>query len=296
MATNVTQWKCRVESDQPLTVGDQFTLACDGDAVRFQKEKLSLRRPKDSPYMLRILKVENFNESSLKAVATTYVAGDQPLNVAGYGLTDGEQVIEFAPFTIPVKTVINQETNPEGKPYPAYGPLALSYPLWIWIAIALVGLVLAGIIFRLFRINRQRKAFLNELAAKSTALAPYHQFQKDLRQITRTLPVAQPEQWQPALSEQCIDKLDSSYDWFLAREFKIPAHKWSANLVHGEIKKIDRRLFKHAQKSLEVADRELRRAKKNFARMSLQDFQQLLEIVRKAADTIHLQRGQESLR
>lgn len=294
----VTQWQCRTETTEgkELTVGDLFKLSCSGEPNQLDQAKLSLRRPKENPHALKIVKVESLGESSLEFTVTTYVAANEPIEVVAYGITDGENTIEFNSFNLNTKSVITQENNPEGKPFDAFGPIAASYPIWIWIAIALVALAIVGVIVRMYRISRQRKDFLRELAERSTALAPYHQFQKDLRVITRDLPVSHLEQWQPALAEQTVDKLDSAYRWFLSREFKVPALKWSATLVHNEIRKIDRRLYKQAEQPLLIADRELKRAKKSSAKLSLSDFQQLLEIVRKAADVIHLQRNQESRR
>ncbi len=290
------QWACRAEVGESLTVGDLFKLSCQGEATQLVKEKLSLRRPKEVPYALKILKVESLTDTSVELTATTYMAGDQATPVTGYGITDGVNTVEFESFSLTTKTVINQEENPEGKPFAAFGPMGATYPLWIWIVAAVVLAVIAGFIVRIYRLSRQRKQFLRELAERSTALAPYHQFQKDLRQITRDLPVSHLEKWNAGLAEQMIDKLDSAFRWFLSREFKVPALKWSPTLVHREIRKIDRKLYRQAEQPLLVADRELRRAKKSTGRTSIHDFQQLLEIVRKAADVIHLQRNQESRR
>lgn len=296
MAADVTQWKCNLEGADALTVGDVFSLSCFGPPTQIDQQKIGLRRPKEFPYLLKILKVDELTQTTFKAQATTYTASEKPYDVAGYGITDGQKTIEFVPFRLTVKSVITQENNPENKPFPAYGPVPLSYPLWIWIALAVVGIALVALFFRFFRLGRQRRAFLQELKDRSSALSPYHQFQKELRQIARTLPLSHQEEWQPPVAQKAIESLDSSYRWFLAREFKVPAHQWSANLVHREVKKIDRKLFKKAQKQLEISDRELRRARKNFSIVSLQDFQQLLEIVRKAADLIRSQRTQENLR
>ena len=289
-------WKCQAEAAESLTVGSIFKLSCSGEANQLVREKLSLRRPKEVPYALKILKVESLSETSVDLTATTYMAGEQATPVTGYGITDGENTVEFESFSLATKSVISQEENPEGKPFPAFGPMSASYPLWIWIAVAIVFTIIVGFAVRIYLIAKQRKQFLRELAERSTALAPYHQFQKDLRQITRDLPVTHLENWTAALAEQMIGKLDSAFGWFLSREFKIPALKWSPALVHREIKKIDRRLYRQAEQTLSVADRELRRAKKNSSRTGIQDFQQLLEIVRKAADVIHVQRNQESRR
>lgn len=291
-----TKWECRAEVGESLTVGDLFKLSCSGEANQLVKEKLSLRRPKDVPYALKILKVESLTETSVELTATTYMAGEEATQVTGYGITDGVNTVEFENFSLATKTVISQEENPEGKPFPAFGPMSASYPLWIWIVVAVVLTVIIGIAFRIFVLSRQRKQFLRELAERSTALGPYHQFQKDLRQITRDLPVSHLEKWNPAFAEQMIDKLDLAFRWFLAREFKVPALKWSPTLIHREIRKLDRKLYRQAEQPLLVADRELRRAKKSTGRTTIHDFQQLLELVRKAADVIHIQRNQESRR
>ena len=290
------QWQCRTEVGETLTVGDLFKLTCQGEPVQLVQEKLSLRRPKEFPYALKILKVDALTETSVELTATTYVAGEQATEIAGYAITDGTNVVEFAKFNLATKTVIDQEQNPEGKPFPAIGPMSAAYPLWIWIVMALAFALIAGLLVRIYRLSQQRKQFLRELAERSTALAPYHQFQKDLRQITRDLPVTHLGRWNAELAEQMIDRLDLAFRWFLAREFKVPALKWSHALVHREIRKIDRRLYRQTEQHLTVADRELRRAKKSASRMSIHDFQQLLEIVRKGADVIHLQRNQESRR
>jgi hypothetical protein len=296
MAGKVTQWQCRVEAEGEITVGRPFILSCSGEANQLSRDQLNLRRPKDNPYALRILKIEELQSSNLRILATTYVAGENSHEVYGYAVTDGDNTIEFVPFKIDSKSVITQENNPEGKPFGPFKPVEISYPLWIWIAAAVFAAFLLSVIGRIIYLGHQRKQFLRELNERSTSLGPYHQLQKDLRQITRTLPVSNQALWTREKAAESIQNLETAYSWFLAREFKIPAHKWSAKLVFREIKKIDRKLFKHVELQLRVAGRELRRAKRNAEQNSVGDFQQLLEIVRKAADVIHLHRNQESRR
>lgn len=290
------KWQCRADAPEKLTVGDIFKLSCRGDANQLVQDKLSLRRPKEVPYALKILKVDSLTENSVELTATTYVAGEEATQVTGYGITDGTNVIEFETFSLTTSTVINQQENPEGKPFPALGPMSASYPIWIWITAAVVISIIVGFVMRVYLLARQRKQFLRELAERSTALAPYHQFQKDLRQITRDLPVSHVDRWNAELAEKMIDRLDLAFRWFLSREFKVPALRWSPALVHREIKKIDRKLYRQAEQPLTIADRELRRAKKSSGKTNIHDFQQLLEIVRKSADVIQLHRNQESRR
>lgn len=301
MATATVLWNCNVESSEQITVGSPFTLSCAGEPLQLKRESLNLRRPKENPYALRILNVEELSSTHLKLVATTYIAGKEPLEVTGYAVTDGEGTIEFSPFALNSKSVIAQESQAEPTPYAPYAPVTLSYPLWLWLSLALLVAVIFGAVGRLWYLGYQRKQFLKELQSKSTALGAYHQFQKDLRQITRALPIvhqdqAQQEKWPPAKASQAVQNLQASYHWYLAREFKIPAHKWSANLVQKEIKKQDRKLYRKVESHLQIADRELRSAVRNSSRMSVQDFQQLIELIRKPADVIHLQRKEESRR
>jgi hypothetical protein len=96
------------------------------------------------------------------------------------------------------------------------------------LTIGAVVVLIAAVIYGRLRKQRARKALLERLAAKGTALSPYAEFHKTLRQLTRK---------HPDKPEEYVEQLDASFRYFLTREFIIPADEWPTAVVLKDLKK-----------------------------------------------------------
>jgi len=146
-------WSCTIGALGPgsvapekLTVGAEFLLSCQGPAVALDQAHLALELPKDAQYALRLLAVRGLKDGTAEFVATSWTAGEVKLKPV---LTDGAKHIALGDVQFTVASVIDPQKNPENKAYAPWAPVALVWPFWIWIALALFAvLLLAPIVAR----------------------------------------------------------------------------------------------------------------------------------------------------
>lgn len=302
-----TQWSCQLKEfragvDRPgsttpteLTVGKKFWLVCEGPPLppavssqtTLRREQMRLVLPKQSPYALKILDVAQLGEASAELVATSWQAAE--INLENPILTDGERSIGLGKIALQVQSVITQENNPEQKPYAAWTPAAMSWPLMIWLMIGLlVGLLLAGFTLAGRKVF-QRRRFLIKLKAQPIVATPFVYFNKELRAIVKRLPSVANETWVDQARE-ILTELDRAFRWYLAREFKAAV----IDVDHGEIAK---ELARVAPEMARIHERELRLAVQEISKGLLQpdrltpnDVLQVVELTRTLSDLVERDR------
>jgi hypothetical protein len=282
-------WSCQAAgTEQPLTVGQEFSLSCSGESVPWITDpklgELKLDPPKDNPYALHLLKVNQLSEHDGQFTVTTYMTAEKGTVVAkGFVLTDGQHRVTLSPLELQVKSVITPEKNPERKPYGGIEPMKMVYPLWLWLAFAFLFVGLLSLFIQFFMKRRSHKQFLEELKKKSTALTPYNQFNKELRQLSRQLLSTSDSPWLATLRE--------SFFMYLSREYRIPVLKWSERDVIASIEKTSVAEFQHFEKELRLAFRELEKASRSVNKLTLQDAFQLMELCREGVEKINKERS-----
>ncbi|MCM2281494.1 MAG: hypothetical protein NDI61_06570 [Bdellovibrionaceae bacterium] len=270
--------------EQPLTVGEKFILTCEGATVPLDSQKLTLRLPQAEKYSVRLLRVHSLNENKGVFTATSYRVGEG--QVRDVVLTDGIKSVELRNIDLKLQSSIDPATNPEGKPFAPPVPLAITWPIWLWATIGGVLFLLTSICFMIIRRRTQRKALMAELERHGTALTPYHQFNKDLRQLAREFPMLKPTDWTHSIASRYIDELNRHFRWYLSRQFTVPAFQWSDQLILREIKKRHRAIPKSIRQELRLALRELNKGMGARETLSALDGQQLVELCRKVADDV----------
>jgi hypothetical protein len=267
----------------PITVGQKFLLRCDGPPVALSKEALRLELPKEQRYSLRILETRSLVETQGDFIATTWVGGDQKLE--HIALTDGTKRVSLGPLEIKTSSVITQEKNPENKPFAPWGAQALAWPMYIWTAITIVLAVVALAVWLVVRRSMRRRRLLLELKNHASALSPVNQFNKDLRKITKQIPLGSTS-WESQQSQGYFKELDEAFRWFLARELVVPALRERPRAVVKTVKKTDPKIHKEIRRDLLLALDELDKTIASSKPASVDDAQQLGDLCRKVADQI----------
>ncbi len=293
-----TTWTCTASSmnergepagplSESLTVGDKFHLACEGAAVKLKTDALSLELPKDQKYLLRLLGTRQISETRGEFIATSWIAGEG--KVSNAVLTDGTLRVGLSGIELKVNTVIDPQKNPEMKPAPPWGPASLSWPLWVWASIAIALLVIVlGAAFQT-RGYFRRKRLLKLLEKNPIALTPYNQFNKDLRKLSREIPVS--GEWSQEAEKAFFKELDETLRWFLARELVIPVFDRKPNDIVKTLKKSHRGIYEVLRRDFTIALTESEKALKSSKRISTEDAAQLLELCRTLVTRVHQMKG-----
>lgn len=272
----------------PMTVGEKFVVTCEGDTASLQKEKLILQLPKNEMFTLRLLRVQELTDNRCVLTVTSYKVGASTLKEVA--LSDGTRAIGLDGIRFELSSVVNPQENPEGKMFAPASPVALAWPMWIWLVCGAVLALLALWGLAAFRIRSQRRELLDELARHGTALTPYNQFNKDVRALGRQFPLAQTKAWTPEMATQFIEEVNRCFRWYLAREFIVPAFRWSPDAIIRELRRKHERLYQRIEAELRLALSELSKGLAAREKISALDGQQILDLCRKVADDVQRER------
>ncbi len=282
---DLPKWNCRVEgtpSDEQWTVGETFGLVCEGPTAEFLSTELTFKEDKKSNYRLQVLSVRKQTENELDMLVTSYVP--KPHRFDKLYIQDQKvSVVQVEPFNLIVKSVI---TNPEQKPYGPAGAVALSFPLWLWITMGSV--ILVGVFFGLFRMNRraQMRRVIEELKQHNTALGAFNQFNKDIRTLGRRHIFGDEKGWTEQKKQRYLENLDEVFRMYLLREFYVPALDWNSGLTVRTISKQDKRRFPRYGSELQKFLKELDRAKADAEKLRVHDCQQLTQMAKRVTQAI----------
>lgn len=297
---NMTAWNCRAEyafDDLPdlekssendvmeegvpltkMTVGRKFLLRCQGEPAFFERKNLKLVTAPENQFSLHLLEIRRLDEKSGDFLMTSYRAGTHDFK--GLKLSDGSQTVELAGPAVTVETVLRPQDGKPPQPFGAFGPVVLQWPWVVWAALAaLILVLLAGVFAQIWR-KVKRRRMLEGLKQFQTALQPFDQFNKEVRQLKRRLEFAEAGQaadWSGPLGE-----LEKSIRFYLLREFQLPAHEWSEQEILKDLKKRHRRVFQAAEDDLRMTFRELKKARDGAGKLTPQDLLLLLQLSQKS--------------
>lgn len=284
-----TKWTCAVsgldEAGSPtgsppesLSIGTKFSLACEGPAASLNKDKLSLEVSKENQFALRLLETKSLSDTSAEFVATSWKSGEVKLQ--NPILTDGSSRVALGDIRFTVTSVLKDEKQ---EPYPPWGPLALSWPIWVWIS----ALVFFGLLFFLIwgrvRYAVRRKKLLKALEKNPLAIEPYHQFNKDLRRLARQVP-ALSSAWNENDRRAYLDEIDQALRWYIARTLVVPVLDQPKHEVIRDLNRKHKKLLKDLRREFTVTLTELDRARREPARMTVEDAHQIAELARNLVD------------
>ncbi|RYZ83409.1 MAG: hypothetical protein EOP04_20020, partial [Proteobacteria bacterium] len=286
------QWKCEFKDvPEKVTIGDKIAMVCDGPPARLQAASLRIEMAPNEPPVLYILEVKELKETSASLIVAPWLGGEGKLQ--NPALTDGTTRIGLGELQLQMTSVMDPKTNPEGKPIPPLHPLALAWPIWLWILASALVCGLLYLVGLAIRQSLRRKRLLTLLEKNSIALSPLNYFNKELRKLQRQIPVpsssgidalGKSQGWDQSQSKAFFQVLEKEFRWFLARELIIPAIEGSTGTILRSLRKADRDLSKHVGRDLRIVLTELRKAQAPPASNS-EDAVQLVELARSIADS-----------
>lgn len=262
-----------------LTVGAKFSMSCKGDLpVEWTDAPLTIKFPKkEDSYTLQILKSDKLAANEALFVVTGYKGG--AYSPEYIRVVQGDRGFEVAKPSWEIKSVLKKDQ--QNQPYPAFGPWALGFPLWLLIAAGVTMALIALLIYRAVRRYSQRNRMLLELARHKTALSPIHQFYRDARGLRRRLSLAR----EKAEFKNVADELNRDFRLYVLREFLIPTLDWSDRAIADDLRRRHRKVYEQAGDSLKKALRELARMK-SIEEVKQSDVEQLHRMSMDAAERI----------
>lgn len=277
-----TKWECQlaqVEGGPTLpefTVGTKFLLQCQGPSVGEWKSQMQLKFPQaEQQYTLALLTTQKLGPNHGEWIVTGYKPGEH--KPEWVEITDGVQRVRVEGLEWNINTVVKAESGQPPQPFPPYGPVSLIWPWWLWVSALGLILIVAALVFWRVRRHRARKALLERLKAKGTALTPYLEFHKNLRHLARRY-AREPREY--------VSQLDQGFRLYLTREFLVPADEWTDRAVLADIRRRHRPIYRDASVDLSSLLRELKRARQS-EKLSVEDCEQLHEISRQLVEKIH---------
>jgi hypothetical protein len=294
------QWTCRLSAlDErgqpagdlpgPITVGTKIHMACEGATAGLEPTKLKLELPKEAAYSVRLLETVSLSGDRAEFLITSWTPGT--IDFKQLHLTDGVRRVDLGEIKFDVKSVITPETNPESKPYDAAPPVMMIWPLWVWLAIAVFSALVITVLVSLIRQSLRRKRLLLMLEKHPIALSPYHQFNKDLRRLSRQS-FEKSSKSAPGAAAQAVPQkaylgeLNQSFRWFLARELVIPSLDSKPGEIVAAVRRVDDRLHRQIKRDLQVVLSEIDKALNTDKELPDEDLLQLTELSRNVADKI----------
>lgn len=283
-------WACTLQRDKNLsevyvegvTAGEEFQLQCQGPQVQWAQTPHLQVLEEDQ---FRLVLIQPTKVSSLDAsllVASYKIDEGAPLGPVY--LTDGSSKVLLQGIQLKSMSVLPKDK--EAKPFGPLGPLDYSWPLWIWITLGVFVCVMVGLVWRYLRRRNQLRALIKDLEKHRTALLPADQFSKDLRILKKSYLSSSSEKINQADSQKIISQIERYFLIFLSREFSIPAEIWSkSEILKSTLKQIHYSRAE-AQKRMLKAMREIEKAKNHTSESTIEDIQQIMEIVRVAVQIL----------
>jgi hypothetical protein len=279
---------CQLERSEKAqgsqNVGEHLVLTCNGSWSPALEKTAQVKAPEGSEYSLWVLNILESEPNHLKAVVTSYGVGQHQNE--SFEISDGRTSVLTSPLNFTVESVIDPKEQTQGqppKPFDPFGPFAMGFPLWIWLALGSALLLVAGVIGLSVWWARRRARLKQELEKFMTMLSPFNQFSKDLRANTKRLQGVKNE----AEIVDLIKKLDEDFRLFLVRELKVPALQGSNQNVLREIKRSHGVVYEAHQRDLRRILFEFEKAKMANEKVKIDDCQELIILSRQVVDRIY---------
>lgn len=170
---------CRLDKEK-LTVGEHLNLSCSGsNGAPFDVAKAAFKLPEAQKYILKVLQSSG-TENNFTIDFTIYAPGDY--KISDLILTDGTSEVQLSGPAVKVESVI--QPSADGKPPVAFGsilPIGIQTPLYYYLLLTLLILVIAGYSVYRFRRNIYYKKLKEKLSKHSSPLDPDTQFYRSIR-------------------------------------------------------------------------------------------------------------------
>lgn len=267
-----------------MTVGDRWQMRCHGSAEAPLKPTSRLVFSQENlEYSLHLLEVKESSTQNFAAIVTGYRPNEY--KDVSLEISDGVTTVKTNPMTWKTNSVLNPQEPPEMLP--SQGPFLLHYPLWFWLSLGAVFLLMSGSLYYVHYRRRKMKKLMAELESYKTMLSPFAQWSRDVRNLQRKLS-------QNTVTEisNLFQNLNECFRLYLIRELMVPALQVSDREVMGFIRRKHFRVYESEALHLRRVFSELKNAQKDPGRLNKRDVEDLLSMCHKVAEKIHqLQAG-----
>lgn len=280
-------------TSEPKTVGTPFLLSCQGEFEGKITELPSFQFGEEqNPFLIHPLKVRASSEEHLDLVVTSYVVGDHQ-GITPFVMVSGANVYQAEGVSFTVASVLTEESPPEG--YPPYGPFSVSYPLWLWLSIALVILSIIFVLSRSFRLRRQKRELIEKVLGqnydtsnlneviRTGARHAYQDFNKEMRVLQKRI-----EAGRESDPNLLFRDIQNTFDLYLVKRFLVPVRDWSVKAILKDIKKNHKKIHQTHARPMAFLLREIKKARGR--RVDSSDCEQMFKKIRKLVDGIETQK------
>lgn len=280
--------KCEVQiANPPVTVGDPFTLSCQGNfGAAFSAGTQIVPVDEKNKYTLKILNVKSATSSDATFTVTSYKAGD--FKDQSFIISDGLVNAKADGLAWSVQTVLQQDS----KPFPPMGPMKMSYPNALWIALVLVLAVISLVVWQRLNRRRARRNLIEGVLGAGREGVPFRELVKiqntqAFSQFSRDLRVVQKEMnaMKPKPADDIWAELEKSFRLYLVRELLTPAFDWSQRQILNDIKKNHRKVYNRCSVQLRRGLSEFEKGKGQ--KVTLNDCEQMYLLTRQIADEVY---------
>ncbi len=172
---------CRLDKEK-ITVGEHLNLSCTDSGIErlpINVAKVEFKLPYPQKYTLKVLHSSG-TQSNFILDFTIYAPGEY--KISDLILTDGTSELPLSGPTVKVESVL--QPSAEGKPPEPFGsilPIGIPTPLYYYLLLALMILLLAG--YSAYRVRRSiyYKKLKEKLTKHNSPLEPDTQFYRSIR-------------------------------------------------------------------------------------------------------------------
>ncbi len=286
----MTGIQCKVDipkvqglDDGLLTVGREFYLICDGEWPKdLAQDKISFEGETAQKYQLKLLGFEFRTLTEVDLKVTSYLAGGHKF--PNLILTDGEKKVELGPVEFQVQSVLTQGEKVE--PYGPFGPATIPVPIFYWLVlVGVLVLVSVSIGFRVWRHN-QRQAMLEKLKQHESSLSPLQEFHQSMRKLQRSNTVFYGSSSSAEEIQLGMTELSRMFKVYISRRLRVPAFEWSERLILADIRHYHPEVFGEYSRKVHDLFSEFKKAQGSSYKLQDKDVTQMAESVRKVIEGI----------
>ncbi len=305
-------WECEFENIESFTVGDKKKLTCYGKEIR-EKIRLQpriLMSDQSFKWSLHPLEIISSDYDRITLLVTSYKPG-QFVNVNFIVMGEAQSFHAQPPSAQPsikdhtdhevmtspgfrvkslsweVQSVIKNKQEPRG--FGPSEPIYLPMPGWVWGGLFFV--VASVIIVLGFKWMKfwKRKTLMESLASHRTAISPYRQYHREMRQVIREYqsPSDLNQIESGGSAQEYIHEIDRIFKLYLFRQLKIPALVWKEPQITLDIKQRHRGVYKEVGREIRQTLREFEKALKSPEKINILDCNQFHQMSRRVVEQIH---------
>ena len=259
-------------------VGDLFNLHCEWD-----KDTHSLLTPvrmelnqEDPSYALVILNKDLFVSGRASFTVTSYQPGLYNTKIKLIGQNNQ---LESNPVSWQVYSVIPKDQQGPVNPYPPYGPWYDHLPIWYWPCFIIFVCAFLTILGFKIRTALKRKRNIQKIHERLKNKTAFREFISRITLLTREL--------NELSKEQFFKKIKEYFSLFLEDQLFIFTVNETPSSIVKQIKKYCPFVKPEQRNSIFIFYKELKRSFFAKKGISLQDFEQLINLSREIAIQIY---------